>query len=186
MKKCLVVPLVGLAINFALPTYAQQKDLADPQTTQKLLALRKVDEEAHNNYDAAATAALFTRDAVYSTPGGTVIGRQAIQKWYTDLWQYFHPTNYVVKVDGNAYHLIDTAGNALWATGETTQTGQQKNGEPLPIKLVWFDILVREGEDWKLRMVAFGDTPATVMIAYQNFGPQPVATPSPTASPSTQ
>ena len=44
MKKRLVVPLVGLAISFALPTYAQQKDLADPQTTQKLLALGKADE----------------------------------------------------------------------------------------------------------------------------------------------
>jgi hypothetical protein len=29
----------GLAISFALPTYSQQKDVADPQTTQKLLAL---------------------------------------------------------------------------------------------------------------------------------------------------
>ena len=27
MKKRLVVPLVGLAISFALPTYAQQKDV---------------------------------------------------------------------------------------------------------------------------------------------------------------
>ena len=57
MKKCLVVPLVGLAISFALSTYAQQKDLADPQTTQKLLALGKAAEEAHNNHDAAAVAA---------------------------------------------------------------------------------------------------------------------------------
>ena len=41
MKKCLVVPLVGLAISFAFPTYAQQKDMADPQTTQKILAICK-------------------------------------------------------------------------------------------------------------------------------------------------
>jgi ketosteroid isomerase-like protein len=187
MKKRLVVPLVGLAISFALPTYAQQKDLADPQTTQKLLALGKADEEAHNKYDAAATAALFTRDAVYSTPGGTVIGRQAIQKWYTDLWQYFHPTNYIAKTDGNAYHLIGTAGNEVWATGETTQTGYDtRNGEPFPVRLVWLCILVREGDDWKLRMVAFGDTPPTVMLLNKLFGPQPAATPSPTARPSTQ
>ena len=69
MKKCLVVPLVGLAISFALPTYAQQKDLADPQTTQKLLALAKADEDAHNNRDAAATAALFTRDGFFLRRG---------------------------------------------------------------------------------------------------------------------
>ena len=64
MKRRLVVPLVGLAISFALPTYAQQKDLADPQTTQKILALGKAFDEAYSDNDAAAVAALFTRDAV--------------------------------------------------------------------------------------------------------------------------
>ena len=34
-------PLVGLAISFALPTYARQKEVADPQTTQKILAVVK-------------------------------------------------------------------------------------------------------------------------------------------------
>ena len=186
MKRRLVVSIVGLAISFALPTYAQQKDLADPQTTQKLLAGRKADEEAHNNYDAAAAAALFTRDAVFSTPGGTVIGRQAIQKWYTDLWQSWHPTNYISKAAGNAFHLIGTAGNALWATGETSQTGPGKNSEPYPVKIHWLCIYVREGDDWKIRTCAFGDTPATTMLNNKIWGPQRGATPSPTASPSTQ
>jgi uncharacterized protein (TIGR02246 family) len=126
MKRRLVVPLVGLAISFALPTYAQQKDLADPQTTQKLLALGKAAEEAHNNHDAAAVAAQFTRDAVFATPEGTIIVRQAIQKWHTDLWQSWHPKNCTVKVDGNAFHLIGTAGNELWATGEYSETGQAR------------------------------------------------------------
>ena len=196
MKKCLVVPLVGLAISFALPTYAQQKDLADPQTTQKLLAFCKADEEAHNNRDAAADAALFTRDAVFAAPEGRIIGRQAIQKWFTDLWQSWHPKNCMVKVDGNAFHLIGTAGNELWATGEFSETGQGETGgtppaknhwtEPLPAKLYWLCIYVREGEDWKIRVCAWGQTSATVMLMNKTFGPQPAATPSPTASPSTQ
>ena len=59
MKRRLVVSLVGLAIGFALPTYAQEKDLADPQTTQKILAVVKGFDEAHNNNDAAAVAALL-------------------------------------------------------------------------------------------------------------------------------
>ncbi len=84
MKTRILGALVGLAISFALPTYAQQKDLADPQTTQKILALMKAVNEAQNNHDAAAAAALFTRDAVFLTPEGPIIGRQAIQKWYTD------------------------------------------------------------------------------------------------------
>ena len=70
MKRRLVVPLVVLAISFALPTYAQQKDLADPQTTQKILAIVKAIDEAINDNDAAALAALFTRDAVFVTTEG--------------------------------------------------------------------------------------------------------------------
>ena len=186
MKKRLVVPLVGLAISFALPTYAQQKDMADPQTTQKLLALIKADLEAQNNYDAAALAAVYTRDAVFLTPDRPIIGRQAIQKWYTDLCQSSHPKNCMTKVDGNAFHLIGTAGNELWATGEYSETAQGKTGEPIPVKSYNFWIFVREGEDWKCRADAWGLTPETVMLFYKSFAPQPAATPSPTASPSTQ
>jgi hypothetical protein len=91
MKKRLIVPLVGLAIGFAMPTYAQQKDVADPQTTQKILALMKALNEAQNNNDAAAVAAFFTRDAVSVTTEGPIIGRQAIQKWTTDLYQGVAP-----------------------------------------------------------------------------------------------
>ena len=92
-----------------------------------------------NNHDAAAIAALYTRDAVLITPEGPIIGRQAIQKW---LYRAVpgvaqHPENYIVKVDGNALHLIGTAGNELWATGEWSETGQGKNGEPIPIKGYW-------------------------------------------------
>jgi hypothetical protein len=68
MKTCLLVPLVGLAISFALPTYAQQKDLADPLTTQKVFESFKTWDEAVNNNDAAAIAANFTEDAVMETP----------------------------------------------------------------------------------------------------------------------
>jgi len=88
MKVRLLFALVGLALSFALPTYAQQKDVADPQTTQKIAAIAKAYEEAENNNDAAATAALFTREAVFDGPGGPIIGRQAIQKWYAELWQW--------------------------------------------------------------------------------------------------
>ena len=186
MKKRLVVPLVGLAISFALPTYAQQKELADPQTTQKLLAGIGAGLEAHNNYDAAALAAGYARNAVFLTPDRPIIGRQAIQKWFTDFFQSQHPKNSMIKVDGNAFHLIGTAGNALWATGEYSETAQGKNGEPIQSKSYNFWILAREGEDWKQLVETWGLTPATVMLNNKSFAPQPAATPSPTASPSIQ
>jgi hypothetical protein len=34
--------------------------------------------------------------------------------------------------DGNAPHLIGTAGNELWATGEWSDTGQGETGGSLP------------------------------------------------------
>jgi hypothetical protein len=38
MKIRLIVALVGLAISFAAPTFAQQKDTGDPQITQQIRA----------------------------------------------------------------------------------------------------------------------------------------------------
>jgi uncharacterized protein (TIGR02246 family) len=124
------VPLVGLAISFALPTYAQQKEVADPQTTQNIAATLKAFSEAHMNNDAAAIAALFTRDAVFVTPEGPIIGRQALQKYHIELYQGWHSKNFIVKVDGDAPHLIGTAGNELWATGEWSDTGQERRTYP--------------------------------------------------------
>ena len=186
MKIRLLGALVGVTIGFALPAYAQQKDVADAQTTQKILAILKAYTEGMNNNDGAAVAALFTRDAVFVTTEGPIIGRQAIQKWYTDLFHSWHPKNRITKLDSNALHLIGTAGNELWATGEWGETGQGKNGEPLPIKGYWSMIYVREADDWKIRMMAWNTTPDSVILINKSFAPQPAATPSPTASPSSK
>ena len=179
MKRRLVVSLVGLAISFALPTYAQEKDLADPQTTQKILAIDKAFDEAHSDNDAAALATLFTRDAVLVTSEGPIIGRQAIHKYYTDLYQWWHPKNRITKLDENAPHLIGTAGNELWANGEWNETGQGKTGEPLPIKGHWACIYVREGDDWKIRVAAWYTHPDSIILINKSFAPQPAARPSP-------
>jgi ketosteroid isomerase-like protein len=114
--------------------------------------------EAQNNNDAAAVAAFDTRDAVIVMPEGPIIGRQAIQKWTADLFQRWHPKNHIDKLDGNATHLIDTAGNELWATGEFSETGQGKSGEAIPIKGHWAIIYVREADDWKIRMAIVNTT----------------------------
>jgi uncharacterized protein (TIGR02246 family) len=174
MKIRLLATLVGLAISFALPTFAQQTNAPDPQTSEKILAIGKAYEEAENNNDAAAIAALFTEDAVFVTDRGPANGRQAIEKWYTDLFKGWHPKNLIIKFDGNAPHLIGTAANVLWATGEFSETGQGNTGGPIQLKGYWSAIYIREGDDWKLRMLTTNLTPA------------PAATPSPTGSPSNQ
>jgi ketosteroid isomerase-like protein len=179
-----VCTLVAATLILPALAYAQQNDLADPQTTQKVFAaIYKGFAEARNNNDAAAIAAHYTRDAVFVTPDGPIIGREAIQKWYTDLYQFWQPKNLGGKADGNALHVIGTAGNEFWATGEWSETGQGKNGEPIPIKGYWASIYVREGDDWKIRLDAWNESPERV---HQSFAPQPAATPSATASPSGQ
>ena len=85
MKIRTVVTLVGLAIGFALPISAQQKDTVDPEVRQQIEAVLMKFDEAYNKHDAAAIAALFTPDAVevfQFEAEGTVSGQQAIQKRY--------------------------------------------------------------------------------------------------------
>jgi len=53
VKIPLLLGLVGLAISFALPTFAQQTNTPDPQLRQRILALAQKEDEAWNNNDAA-------------------------------------------------------------------------------------------------------------------------------------
>ena len=75
MKIRLVVALVGLAMSFSLLSFAQQTT-PDPQLRQQLLTLAKKFDDAINNNDAAALAALYTEDAVEVTDHGPLYGRR--------------------------------------------------------------------------------------------------------------
>src|SRR5271166_427757 len=99
MKIRYLLVLVGLAISFALPTFAQQKDTPDPKLRQVADALSKKFDEAYDNNDAAAVAALFTEDAVLVTTQGPIYGREAIEKHYADVFQRFHVSNSIGKWD---------------------------------------------------------------------------------------
>ena len=55
-------------------------------TTDQLHAFSKKVDEAWNNNDAAALAALFTEDAVIVTDHGPVHGLEAIGKHWADVF----------------------------------------------------------------------------------------------------
>jgi type II secretory pathway pseudopilin PulG len=55
MKIRLAIALIGLAIGFALPTFAKQKDTVNPQIEQQIRALAMKFDEAYNRNDAAAS-----------------------------------------------------------------------------------------------------------------------------------
>ena len=126
MKTRSLLALIGLATSLALPTYAQQKDTVDPQIIEQLNAQSKKYDEAFNNGDAAAVAALFTEDAVLVTDAGPIYGREAIEKWAADLFKQIHLSNHVGKDDQFSPHVV---GNELWCNGEWSQTYQVKGGD---------------------------------------------------------
>ena len=75
MKIRAAVTLVGFAVSFALPTFAQQTNTPNPQLRQRLLAVIEKHADAMNKNDAAAAAALFTEDAIYLTDRGPGLTR---------------------------------------------------------------------------------------------------------------
>ena len=110
MKIRYLLTLVGLAISFAIPTFAQKKDTIDPKVEQQVRVLAAKYDEAINRRDAAAVAALYAQDGVWVTHDGAFHGRQAIEKGYAQLdfksWQignYFTMVDRVIQV-GNDVH----------------------------------------------------------------------------------
>ena len=155
MKIRSLLSLVGLAISFALPTFAQQPNAPDPQSREALATLNKNFDDGLVNSDAAVLAAFYTDDAVHVTWNGPPIyGREAIQKHFEDDFKkvHLHFSKYLSKLEEYSPHLIGTAGNELWSTGEFDQTFQIENGRPLRIKGHFLFVLVRDGDALKIKV----------------------------------
>jgi ketosteroid isomerase-like protein len=83
----LLLSLAVFAIGFAVPAFAQQKDRVDPRIIEQHAALDQKYDEAFNYGDAIALAATFTEDAVLVNDTGPVYGREAIGKYYAELFK---------------------------------------------------------------------------------------------------
>jgi ketosteroid isomerase-like protein len=158
MKIRLLFALVGLAISFAVPTIAQQTNTPDPQLRERLITRIKAHTDALDKNDAAAVAANFTEDAVNVEQDGPTFGREAIEKLWADRFQKVHFSNNLVTVDEDSPHIIGTDGKQMWATGGWSATIQGQNFGPTQIKGYWS--VIREGDDWKIRMLTSNVTPA--------------------------
>ncbi len=177
MKIRLLLALVGSAISFAWPTFAQQTNTPDPQLRQALDDLFKRETEAYNNNDAAAIAATFTEDAIFVTTQGPFYGRESIEKYYADRIQKGHFSNFVIKYYPDSIRALGTTGNEMWAAGEWSITIQGQNG-PMPFHGYWGAVKAREGDTWKTRLDVSNTAPGPAATA--------AATPSPTTTPSNQ
>ena len=59
MKMRLLLAVAGLAIGFALPTFAQQTNTPDPKLREQIIALLEKFNNAWNNNDPVALADLL-------------------------------------------------------------------------------------------------------------------------------
>src|SRR5258708_24820420 len=122
MKIRSVVALSGLAISFALPTFAQQTNKPDPQLRERLITRIKAHTDALDKNDAAAVAANFTEDAVSVEQDGTTFGREAIEKLWADRFQKVHFGNNPVTVDKESPPIISPDGKQKWGPGACSVT----------------------------------------------------------------
>jgi hypothetical protein len=105
MKMHLLITLVGLAISFAVPALAQEKAVtpavpnpfqpipAGPALVQQLEVIDEKFDEAFNKHDASAVAAFYTANAILSSPLGVASGLSEIEKYFTNLFERFSPTD---------------------------------------------------------------------------------------------
>jgi len=143
MKMRLLIALVGLAIGFVLPAFAQQKDTVDPQIRQQIDAIDKKLDEAFSENNASAVAALFTEDAILVAPDGIFVGRQAIEKRYADTFQRWPFTNFSVQRD-----QLNAIDNAAWSVGEWTTNANSQPGHGYRTL-----VYTRDGDTWKIRVI---------------------------------
>jgi ketosteroid isomerase-like protein len=160
MKMPLLITLVGLAIGFAEPAFAQQKDTSDSQLAQQLDAIGRTSDEGFNKGDAAAIAAVFTEDAVLLLQDGPVYGKPAIEKWLEGMFQNVRFSNHLTKADQKVPPLLSKAGNEAWWFGEWSTAVQGKDNGPVQqVKGYWSAVHVRDGDAWKTSMLTIVDTP---------------------------
>jgi ketosteroid isomerase-like protein len=153
--------LLFAILTTSLDGFAQNNNpKTDPETTQKIRALSRAFDNAVNNNDAAAVAALFTEDGVLVSDRGPIRGRKAIETWYSGVFQAWHPRNHVGIPDGNDPHVSCFSGDEAWETGEWSETEQAGTGRPIQSRGYWSTVYIREGVDWKIAMVIYNVTPA--------------------------
>jgi uncharacterized protein (TIGR02246 family) len=155
MKIRLLFALLGLAISPALLTIAQEKEeanpfpfrpiLATPQIAQQLEPIYSKFEETFNKHDAVAVAALFTEKATIVAPGGTFSGRDGIEKYFTDVFQRFHPSDLVTKLI-----YVYAFGDDLCAIGGWTNT--LNYARPFQGGGYLIRVYTRVRDTWKIRL----------------------------------
>jgi ketosteroid isomerase-like protein len=140
----------------------------DPQLRQEMLDRNHKPYEDAFNIDllsdinwaskvreaAASLAAFYTEDAVLLPPEtGPVYGREAIEKWYADLFTQYYASNFIGRPDQYSPHIIGTSGNELWSNGDWSVTLKANSGDDsMQLTGKWSCVYLREDNAWKAQM----------------------------------
>ncbi len=134
----LLLALAGLAIGFALPTFAQDQNTISPEVRQKIEAVFERFQEAYNKHGAAAMADLYTRDAVeFRSWQGLASGQEVIGKRFA--FDFASGPGKMVNELVHAYAV----GDDICAISKTT-VGPSK-GQAVTL-------YVDDADAWKIRM----------------------------------
>jgi uncharacterized protein (TIGR02246 family) len=147
MKTHLVLGLIGLVISLALPTFAQQKDTVDPKIVEQIRVLTTKYEQAYNNHDPAAVAALYTEDGAFvTTHNGVKHGREAIAKHCEKIeFQLWHAYNLVKTID-----RVIAVGDEIRIFGRWNCTFKD-DAYTRNVEGHYLWICVRQGDAWEIR-----------------------------------
>ena len=140
MKIRLLLALAGLAFGFVFSILAQEQRAAvDPQDRQQIEAIFMKFQDAYNERDPAAIAALHTQDAIElrSWTGGLVFGRQAIEEMFKADFAS-NPGKMV-----NKLVQLYAIGDAICEIADSEVGGW---------KAQTVVVYVRDGDAWKRRM----------------------------------
>jgi hypothetical protein len=131
MKIRLLLVVAGLSIGFSASAFAQQKKTVDPQIVEQIDALGKKYDEAVNNNDAVALAALYIEDAVPVTDRTDLCKGSDSDTFCGPLPAMALPRRLVFP------QLRRMVGNEVLGNGEWSDTLQRKRGDPFQVKGYW-------------------------------------------------
>ncbi len=114
---------LGLVIGTTMPTLAQQDNAAGHEK-QIIDEIARKFEAGYNHKDAAAVAALYTKNTVEVAPSGIVQGRDAVQKRTEDEFKSGgHDLSINVQIAYSAGDTILSAGEWSAHFGEQPAHG---------------------------------------------------------------
>jgi len=151
--KLRLLAFTGLAVSFVVPALAQGKvgTCTGPQDAcQEIAAIAQKYMDAFNRSDAAAVAALFTKDAVQVPEGPVLSGREAIHAALTDTFKGGGWSKFEASQD-----QVHVMGDVAWIVGHSSAMGPGPNHTTQPYRFNWGDVVVRDDGTWKIRMETY-------------------------------